>query len=150
MVSNVDTIWFPCGHYMVSTWTPCGYHEVSMLTLCSLQVNTTWFSHGHHMVSRKPHGNQHKEQLCMNWLAFLLLFLCLVTFKNCYVSFWIWSYNFWRYSMVEWQWTTIHLWADELYNRRSQSLDRWSHVVLFIRLELYWTLQVHTINTHPK
>ena len=29
MVSNVDTIWFPHGHHMVSIWTLCGVQETT-------------------------------------------------------------------------------------------------------------------------
>ena len=51
-VSNVDTMWFPSGHHVVSEWTRCGF-----------SMDAMWFPHGYHMVSTLIlHGFQETTQ----------------------------------------------------------------------------------------
>ena len=67
----METVWFPCGHHLVSMWTPlglhvdimvsmwfpCGHHVVSMWTQHGYNVDTMWFPGGYHVVSMwTPHG----------------------------------------------------------------------------------------------
>ena len=70
--------WFPCCLYVISMvfiWTPCDFKCRNPVVL---NVDTIWFPHGHHVVSRKPHGNQHKKQLCMKPTSLLCLLRCLI------------------------------------------------------------------------
>ena len=65
-----ETMWCPCGNYVVSTWKPSGVHVINNLfpyieiTWCprgnhvvfswahGFQVDTAWFPCGHHVASR--------------------------------------------------------------------------------------------------
>ena len=92
----VETMSFPGGNHMVSMfWLNCGLKlawklQISWFPCCLCHFHG--FLYGHH-VSSKPHGNQHKKQLCMKPTGFLVvayftvcLLILLIPVPNCEIS----------------------------------------------------------------
>ena len=75
----METVWFPCGDYLVSMWRPLGLHVDTMVSMwflcehnmvimwtpCGFEVDTMWFPCGHHMVSKFLCGHHHFQPLQM-------------------------------------------------------------------------------------